>query len=76
MKYTALTISRTWEAAEGKCQCTNTKHGHGIPHGELLNWGNRGRPGLGAWEIYSVSGRQLDAPSYCRIYCLPCFKTP
>jgi len=76
MAFTDLTLEKSWERADGKCECTNKEHGwHGSPHGEELSWGNRGRPGLGAWEAYSIGGKTLDSPEYCRIFCWRCFKS-
>ena len=68
-------VASAWKAANGRCQCARTTHGHSVPCGKLLVLQNRGREGVDAWEAHhkvSVDAGGGDTLSNCEILCWDC----
>ena len=78
MPFSDTTISQAWIRAGGKCECTRSSHNHFFGrHGITLNWQNRGRNGVDAWEanhINRVESGGSDGLSNCEILCWDCHK--
>jgi hypothetical protein len=83
MAFSEYTIKYAWKRAGGfeppttsYCECTSTTHDHDHNRcNKPLSWAYKSKEGSGAWEAHSFSGKQLDSPFDCAIFCWKCHKS-
>lgn len=76
MAFSDEVLEQAWQRSGGKCECRNASHDHGFyACDELLEWLNRGQPGLGGWEAWYIVKPEDggdDSLENCEVRCLAC----
>ena len=66
-------VEQAWTRSGGKCECTQTTHGHiGKCNKILYKWRRGERGSIYCWEAHSVSSSHLPTVSDCQIICCDC----
>lgn len=69
-------VQKAWQRSGGKCECQNRSHDHGFNQcDELLEWVNRGQPGVGSWETRHKLAPDEDGEDTlenCQVLCWDC----
>ena len=75
MAFSDNVVLQAWKRAGGRCECKRKSHDHNYNRcNKVLNWQNRGREGIGAWEAHHINSNGPDTLSNCEILCWNCHK--
>jgi hypothetical protein len=67
-------VDQAWARSGGRCECTNSDHGHSKRCGRELLRDRRGAEPSYRWEAHKKVADGEDNLSNCEILCHECFK--
>jgi hypothetical protein len=75
--FTAETLRRCWELAQGRCECQRRGHGHEGRCNRPLALHRHAFLGEGGWLALAWTSSAeggADSPENCEVLCAPCYR--